>query len=358
MIDELLSAMRDDRKSLLISEAFRSLVFVSLAAILIWVFITKKLNIIYFSGILALLILIDLWSVDRRTLNESSFVSRTDYQNQFIETAADAFILKDTDPNYRVLNFIQPQGIFNDAFTSYFHKSIGGYHGAKMRRYQDLIEGPLSSDLMQLQNILRTPSLTIEKISESFKNLNILNMLNTKYIIYSADAAPIINNAALGNAWFVKEIKWVNNADEEYLNINNFNPAQTAIIDKRFEKIFSGIESLQTDTSAKIRLISYAPDHLEYLTKCDKPQLAVFSEIYYDKGWNAYIDGKLTQHGRADYVLRTISVPQGDHKIDFKFEPRSYYLGQKVALASSLVIALLAVFVFLSYIKKNTLVKK
>jgi len=351
LIDELLSAMRDDRKSLLISESFRSLVFVSLAAVVLWIFIAKKLNFKYFAGILALMILIDLWSVDRRTLNESSFVSKMEYQNQFVESPADAYILKDPDPDYRVLNLTQ--SIFNDAFTSYFHKSIGGYHGAKMQRYQDLIEGPLSADLMQLQTILRTPSLTIEKISESFKNLKILNMLNTKYVIYSADAAPIRNYAALGNAWFVKEIKWVNSPDEEYINISNFEPSQTAIIENQFKNIFTGIEHLETDTTARIRLVSYAPDRLEYQSDCKLPQVAVFSEIYYEKGWKAFIDGKSTPIGRADYVLRTISVPQGDHKIEFLFKPNSYYAGGKIASASSALIVVLALLSILYFIRKS-----
>lgn len=352
IINDLLSAMRNDRESILRSDALRSLIFIAIAAGLIWVLLNKKLKTTYFSFALASVILIDMWIVDRRDVNKDRFVSKSDYQNQITLTLADEYILKDPDPNYRVLNLAQ--NIFNDAYTPYFHKSIGGYHGAKMRRYQDLIEKPLSSDLMRLQSILQSHP-TFESLSESLKGLPILNMLNTKYIIYNPETQPIINTAAMGNAWFVKEIRWANGPDEEYAALNNFDPVQTAIIDKRFENIFTGIEPLQTDTSARIKLLTYAPDHLEYLAQCHKSQLAVFSEIFYDKGWNAYIDGKLAPHGRANYVLRTMLIPAGEHKIEFKFEPRSYYIGQKIALASSSVMLLFVIFVFWDFIKKRIL---
>jgi hypothetical protein len=340
LVDSLLSAMRDDRKSIMVSDAFRSLIFVTLAAGLLWLFISKKIKPVVFSVILALLILIDLWSVDRRNLNESSFVGRTEYQNQFVETTADAFILKDQDPDFRVLNLTQ--NIFNDAFTSYFHKSIGGYHGAKMRRYQDLIEGPLSHNLMALQMAFQNQP-TVEKMDNTLKSLSVLNMLNTKYIIYSGQAEPIINTHALGSVWFVNEIKWVSNPDEEYAALNDFDPSRIAIIDNRFKKEFGTSELIQSDSSAKIKLLSYEPHHLVYESDCSKPQVAVFSEIYYEKGWDAFIDGKLTTYGRANYVLRTMAVPSGSHKIEFKFEPKSVSTGNKVAMISSILIILLMV---------------
>jgi len=340
LIDSILAAMRDDRKSILISDAFRSLIYVSLASGLLWLYIGKKINTIYFSVILAILVLVDLWSVDRRNLNESNFVGRTEYQNQFVETAADAYILKDPDPDYRVLNLTQ--SIFNDAYTSYFHKSIGGYHGAKMRRYQDLIEGPLSHNLMSIQRAFQSQP-TPEKLDDALKGVSILNMLNTKYIIYSGQAEPITNPHALGNAWFINEIKWVGNPDEEYGELNNFNPAQTAIIDNQFKKTIAVQDPIKIDTSATIKLLSYAPDFLVYESNCHNSQIAVFSEIYYDKGWNAYVDGNLTPYGRADYVLRTMTVPSGIHKIEFKFEPKSVSTGKKIALITSIIVGLLII---------------
>ncbi len=184
MINGLISAMKDDRKSILQSDALRSLFFVAVSVGLIWALINKKINTIIFSFAIALFILIDMWMVDKRNLNNDSFVSKSDYQNQFVESTADASILKDPDPDYRVLNLTQSP--FNDAFTSYFHKSIGGYHGAKMRRYQDLIEGPISNNIIQLQTVFQSKPTT-EKLFESMKMLSTLNMLNTKYIIYNPE---------------------------------------------------------------------------------------------------------------------------------------------------------------------------
>jgi len=191
LINNILSAMHDDRASILRTDAFRSLFFVVLAIGLVWLMIAKKIKVLYFSLILSFLILIDLWTVDRRYLNKDNFVSKTEYQNQFVKTQADDYILNDPDPDYRVLNLAR--SVFNDAFTPYFHKSIGGYHGAKMKRYQDLIDRPLFADLRKLQEIL-TSKPSLENLNNSLKSLSILNMLNTKYIIYDPDASPITNS--------------------------------------------------------------------------------------------------------------------------------------------------------------------
>jgi hypothetical protein len=190
LINTLLSAMRDDRESIMRLDAFRSFCFIAIAAGLIWVFVARKFKLLYFSVAFAILILLDMWTVNRRYLNNDNFVSKSDFQNQFVKTPADEFILRDTDPDYRVLNLTQ--SVFNDAYTPYFHKSIGGYHGAKMKRYQELIDGPLSADLEKLQGLF-SGKPTLESINEGFKSLSILNMLNTKYIIYSKEAAPLIN---------------------------------------------------------------------------------------------------------------------------------------------------------------------
>jgi len=161
----------------------------------------------------------------------------------------------------------------------------------------------------------------------------------------------------LGNVWFVNELKWVNNPDEEYAAIANFEPDKSAIVDKKWEKALAGSENIKFSSNDSIKLISYKPNYLEYRSKSQNPELAVFSEIFYDKGWNAYIDGKLVPHGRADYVLRTMVVPSGDHNIDFKFEPVSYKIGQHIAFISSLIVGLLLLFVFvkliLDYSKKQ-----
>jgi hypothetical protein len=347
MINSLLAAMRDDRQTILRMDAFRSLVFVALAALIIWAYITKKVKPVYLSIILVLIILVDLWSVDRRYLNKDNFVDKADYENQFIKTTADEFILRDQNPDYRVLNLTK--SVFNDAFTPYFHKSIGGYHGAKMHRYQDMIDGPLYSDLNRLMQLLKSqPSQ--QSIGEGLKQVSILNMLNTKYIIYNPESAPIINKEALGNAWFVQNIKWVNNPNEEYGAVVNFDPSTTAIIDKRWEKILTSNVEFKSNSSDTIKLLVYKPDNLLYQSNSQTQHLAVFSEIFYDKGWNAYIDGKLAHYGRANYILRAMTVPAGLHKIEFKFEPKSYKIGQIIALISSIVVILIFIGFFINMI--------
>ncbi len=352
LINTILAAMRDDRETLLRLDALRSFVFVALSAGLLWALVSKKLKPLYFSGILGVLILIDLWNVDLRYLGKESFVQKSEYQNQFIKTPADEFILKDADPDYRVLNLTKSP--FNDGYTPYYHKSIGGYHGAKMRRYQDMIDGPISEDIQKLQQLFRSKP-TYESLNSGLSQLRTLNMLNTKYIIYNPEAAPLVNNMAYGNAWFVKEIKWVNNADEEYTSVADFNPLQTAIVDKKWESVL-GTTAFKFDSTAQIKLLTYKPHELEYQTKTTSIQIAVFSEVFYEKGWNAYIDGTIVPHGRADYILRSMTVPAGEHKILFKFEPKTYYLAQHLALISSILVVILTIVGLILLFKKKVAV--
>jgi hypothetical protein len=351
VIQSLLNAMHDDRKAILRLDSLRSLFYIVVAAGFIWAFISKKINAVYLSAGLIAFILVDQWSVNKRIVNNNNFVDKEEYQNQISATKADDYILQDKSLDYRVLNLTQSP--FNDAYTPYFHKSIGGYHGAKMRRYQDLIEGPITSDLMKLQTIFQKAqeNKSFESITQSLKQLTVLNMLNTKYIIYNGEAAPLLNTAALGNAWFVHAIKWVDGPDAEYAALSNFNPDSIAIVDKKFEKELSYNEPF--DSTAKIELVSYAPNKLEYTSTTKRPQLAVFSEIYYDKGWDVFIDGKPAAYGRADYILRAMIVPEGNHKIEFKFEPKSVSAGQKIALASSILVILLVIVTLYFVAKKN-----
>ncbi len=338
LIENLLAAMRDDRKSILQMDALRSLFYVIAAAALIWFYVKKSFKLIYLSVPLTLLILIDMWSVDRRYLNKDYFVPKS--EPEFIKSHADEVILNDTDPHYRVLNLTR--SVFNDGYTPYFHKSIGGYHGAKLRRYQDLIDGPLSADIMKIQQMLSSKTYPTETM---LKGLPILNMLNCKYIIYHPDADPIINTARLGNAWFVKQINWVNSADEEYAEVSDpmFNPAATAIIDRRWEKALPNYENIMYDSTASITLLNYKPHELTYQSNTSSTQLVVFSEVFYEKGWNAYVDGKPVPHARANYILRTMIVPAGKHTIEFKFEPKTYETAKKISFIGSVIIVLLII---------------
>jgi hypothetical protein len=329
--DWLINAIREDRKSLLQQDAFRSFAFIVLAAGLIWAFVINKIAPKYVYVGLSLLILLDLGFVTKRYLHNDNFVSKSQVQQPFQASSADLQILQDPDPDYRVMN--TTLSTFNDASTSYFHKSIGGYHGAKLKRYQELIERQISKN-----------------------NMAVLNMLNAKYFIVQPDKAPEPiaqqNPGALGHAWFVKECKIVANADSEINALTNFDPAKTAIVDKRYAELTKSFKS-RLDSSAKIKLLSYEPNDLVYQSKSSSEEMAVFSEIYYENGWNAYIDGKLSPHFRANYVLRAMLVPPGDHKIEFKFEPASYAKGEKIALISSLLLFLGCASIFFLELRKT-----
>lgn len=333
--DMLLESIKLDRAAMFRTDAFRSLFFILLGAASVWFLIKGKIKQPIFLVILALGILVDLWSVDKRFLNDSGFVRENQAQEQFNPTVADQSILQDADPNYRVLNF--SVSTFNDASTSYFHKSIGGYHGAKMRRYQEVISHYLNPELQQFISVLQNkPSQA--SVENSLRQMKATNMLNTKYLIYNPQAPAIPNPYCLGNAWFVHNIKKVENADQEIAEIASFEPSQTAIVDKRFEE---QLFDFKFDTTASITLTQYEPNALIYKTNAQSDQLAVFSEIYYNKGWKAYLDGKEVPHFRVNYILRAMKVPVGEHTIEFKFIPEIYTTGKWIGLISSVLLMLL-----------------
>lgn len=320
-IQQFLNGMETARISIFKSDAIRSFWFIMLGAGLLMVFSFKAFNKNYLYVGLGLLILVDLWAVDKRYLNEKNFVSKSQMETPYLPSAADEQILKDPDPHYRVMNAsLSP---FQDASTSYFHKSIGGYHGAKLRRYQDLYERQISKN-----------------------NMQVLNMLNAKYFIMqnqqSGDLFAQRNPSALGNAWFVKELKWVANPDSEISALTNFNASNTVIVDKKWEKDINA-NAFQFDSAATIKLKSYKADELVYESNATSPQMTVFSEIYYPKGWNAYVDGKLTPHIGVNYVLRGMVMPAGKHELVFKFEPEAYYKGEKIAMAGSILLFLFVI---------------
>ncbi|MFO8129182.1 MAG: YfhO family protein [Bacteroidales bacterium] len=336
-IRSLLGALEADRLSILRADAFRSLIFAGLAFGLLWIWLAGKLKTSYALLLLGLFIFSDMWFVNKRYLNKDNFVRAARVEKPFQASAADAFILKDPDPNFRVLNL--SVSTFNDARTPYFHKSIGGYHGAKLGRYQELIEYGISPEMQRLSTVLsRDPSQ--QRIQQALANLPVLNMLNTRYIIVDPQATPLINPHALGNAWFVHDHKIVENADEEIMAVTDFEPSKTAIIDRRFREYVRDL-SFARDTNAQIRFLDYQPNHLKYETVSGVEQLAVFSEIYYEDGWNAYVDGEKVPHFRVNYVLRAMIVPAGEHTIEFRFEPVIYATGEKISLASSVLVILL-----------------
>lgn len=335
--DWLQNSLIADRQSLLQSDAIRSVIFILLGAVTVWAIVEKKLKVNTAILILGALILIDMWGVDKRYLNDASFVSEGEAKNPYTATVADLDILKDKSLDYRVLNMAV--STFNDASTSYFHKSIGGYHGAKMRRYQDLIDFHISKEMMLVDERLRKIK-SDSGIDSLFQGMNALNMLNTKYLIYNPQAAPIQNKQALGSVWLVDKYKMVDNADQEIAAIELIDPAKEVVIDKKFQDQLSGI-TLKNDSNAKIALTAYSPNKMTYHYQGNGNQLAVFSAIYYPKGWNAYIADKIVPHFEADYVLRSMVLQKGNYDIVFRFEPTSFLTGQKISVWSSIILLLL-----------------
>lgn len=314
----LADALQADRAALVKADALRSLVFILLAAALIWFGIIKhSFDKKYVLPALFLLILIDLWVVDKRYLNADDFVAKRLVDQPFEPTDADRQILADPNPYFRVLN--TSLATYDDNSTSYFHKSIGGYHAAKLSRFEDI----------KIRHLIKG-------------NMAVVNMLNGKYIITKGEDGRVRaqrNPGAMGNAWFVNEAIFVENALAEIDSLTNFDPSTQAFVDKRFAAAFpqTSFEVLPDDN---IELLAYSPDTLRYTYQASSTQMVVFSEMYYDKGWNAYVDGKPATYFRANYALRAMIVAPGTHQIEFRFEPKTYYQGEKIALGSSIALFL------------------
>jgi hypothetical protein len=326
-----LSALRDDRKSLLRSDAFRSLAFIFSIFILLLLNVPKKLSPTLFCGFLALMVTLDLAIVDKRYFTKDHFKRKRD-NTSFEATAADLGIRQDT-AYYRVyyLNPQDPGLALREARTSYYHNSLGGYHGAKMRRYQELYDSAMIADTEELLNDARTGTL-------DFKKYGILNMLNTKYVVYGPDIKNVIANSyANGSGWFVKVVMKVNSPAEELKKVSEVNTKEVGVIDvSKFPVQTPGFDSL-----SRIKVTLVTPPRITYESESSVNGLAVFSEIYYPKGWKATIDGKEVPILRADYVLRALEIPAGKHVIEFRFEPKPYLIGNKVTLASSWVLLLI-----------------
>jgi hypothetical protein len=340
---EFVEALMADRQSALRIDALRTFVFVALAAAGLWAYWNNKIKARYAIVLWVGLVIVDMLPVNKKYFNNDNFTSKKEAATPFEEMPVDREIKKDKDLYYRVLNLQDPMA---DARTSFFHKSIGGYHGAKMKRYNELFSYAIEPEIRTLIAGFKKP----ESIDSIMGNLSVINMLNTKYYIYDLNQPPLANSHALGNAWLVKEVKMVDNADQEVTSLKSFDPKSTAIVNKHFEKELGGYKSGSGDGT--IKLTEYKPNYLKYeATVNSGTQLAVFSEIYYPKGWESFIDGKRVDYLSADFVLRAMVIPAGKHLIEFKFEPKSYFIGNKISLASSILL-LLAMAGYLVYIFK------
>ena len=284
---------------------------------------------------LVVLIAVDLWTVDRRYLDESNFVKQTPAET-YQPSAADKAILEDKDPSYRVFTLNNP---WQDTSVSFYHHSIGGYHAAKLRRYQELIDHLLVGEQQQIMDALQKAK-TAEDLFAAFTHTPTLNMLNMRYLIYNPEAAPIRNPLAYGNAWFVQgEVKVVENADAEIAAMKSLDTRRDAVVDKRFASALSGFTP-QADSTASIRMVAYRPNKLTYKVQAQTEQLAVFSEVFYENGWHATVDGKPVDHFRVDWILRAMRVPAGEHEVVFEFKPQGYVLAANVSSYSSFLILL------------------
>lgn len=350
----LVSNMSEMRAAMVSTDALRSMLVIAIGLAILYFFIIGKLKKTYTIGAIALLCLVDMWGVNKRYLNDEQFVPNSIKRTTFVQTPADKLILQDDALDYRVLNLTG--STFNENNTSYWHKSIGGYHAAKLRRYQEMIDHHISPEIEAAYNEIAQASGVMEEVDGS--KFNVLNMLNTKYFVLPAgrngEAIPIQNPYAYGNAWFVKNVSYVANANEEIETLYDINPRETAVVDKRFEETLKGVTTNNTDSLASITLTSYSPNHLVYETTNENDGIAIFSEIYYPDGWQVTIDGQPATLARANYILRALHLPAGKHVVEMKFDPQSLHLTESIAYGA-LVLLLIGIItaICLTYTKKN-----
>lgn len=344
----LLANLEEVRISLFTSDAWRSFFIILLGTVGVWMYGLGKLKETTLVGALALLCLFDMWDVNKRYLYDEQFVEEQVQTRSFQQTETDQLILQDEALEYRVLNLAS--NTFNENNTAYWHKSVGGYHAAKLRRYQEMIEEHISAEMNGLFKAVAEAEGDMERLNPA--EFPVLNMLNTRYFIFplqGGKTAPLLNPFALGNAWFVQDVQYVDNANEEIEAIHRINPKHTAIVDKRFEPM---VQPIVSDASAKIQLVAYEPNYLKYEVESDKGGTVVFSEIYYP-GWQSMIDGKEVPHGRANYILRAMNVPAGKHVIEFRFDPKSLHVTETIAFVSIGLLVLLACVVVWMGVKKK-----
>jgi hypothetical protein len=312
---EYLGALRDDRRDAFRNDIIRSLIFIGLAALLIIFYTRRKLAATWMIAGVTILSSFDLISFSAKYLEEHSYDSKDKFQEtEFPLTRADIMIQQDPDPNFRVFN--ASKGL-DECKTSYYHKSIGGYHPAKIGIYDDLLAYQLGR-----------------------QNMSVINMLNTKYVIQEqgGQLAALRNPGALGNAWFVKGIHWVKGPVEEMKAMDNFNPADTAVADEKY-KPQAGLTG-EADSTDEIRQTYFNNDTIVYQSSTRNARTAVFSEIYY-KDWKCYIDGKPADYFKVNYVLRGLNIPSGKHEISFRFEPAVFFLSKTITMYAGWFITLL-----------------
>ena len=338
--EQLIRALQDDRRGLLRADAFRSLIFILLTAGVFFAAWKRKLKALPAVAVIGVLLLVDLWGVDKRYLNKDHFVTERNFDAQFNPRPVDNAIHQDTDLSYRVLDL--SVNTFNDAIVSYHHKTVGGYSPAKLQRYQDLIDFHIAPEMSRVAsdiNAVIPTASTIADIEGGLKYYPVLAMLNTKYIVIDGNSYPLTYDYSLGNAWFVERSRTAPTADAEMAALGEIDPGREAVI---FDAQAAEGTAAEYPGAAEGRIVlkEYSPNRLSYDVSAAARGLAVFSEIYYPAGWKAYIDGEEVPVLRADYTLRALLIDEGDHEVEFVYDPGSFTLGKNISLASSLAIIL------------------
>lgn len=397
---QFVDSLKQVRIAIFSADVWRSFAFVLAAAILVFLFGRRKVGAVVLIAGIGVLVLADLWTVDKRYLHNEKVQGRyekwedaqaavmphkaneadkaileqgwnpaaeADYREQLErlkerkqkESARNRQVTPEEDlllrfgslrrnADHRVLTLGNP---FNDSRVSWFHRSAGGYHGAKLKRYQELIEFQLSASLGRVSNMLQTGT-SMQELDSLLGREGVLNMLNIRFLIYNPDRPPITNLNALGAGWFVDEVRWVKDADAEITALGTIDPSRTALVDERFRSVL-GDQAIAADPSASVELSSYATNALTYTTRSANGGLVVFSEIWYGPDWKAYIDGKPVEHIRANYVLRALAVPAGEHTVEFRIESRPFNTSRPIALASSGLLILLVLLLLGMEVKRS-----
>ena len=339
--EQLIRALQDDRRSLLRSDAFRSLIFIVLAAGVFFASWKGKLKTMPAVALLGILLLVDLWGVDKRYLNKEHFVTERNFDSQFNPRPVDNAIHQDTDLSYRVVDLTV--NTFNDAIVSYHHKTIGGYSPAKLQRYQDLIDFHIAPEMRTMiddVNSAMSTARTVGDLENALGYYPVLSMLNTKYIVVDPGSLPLTYDRRLGNGWLVSRVRTAPTADAEMAALGEIDPALEAVIFDPEAPEGTVTEYAGTD-SGRVELVYYSPNRLRYDVSAPAKGLAVFSEIWYPAGWKAFVDGNEVPVLRADYALRALMIEEGDHEVEFVFDPASFTVGRNISLASSIAILVL-----------------
>ena len=335
----ILANISDMRAAMVSSDAWRSVIIILIGFALLFAYKLKKLRADYMIAALLVLCLVDMWQVDKRYLNDEMFVPKSERDMPQQPTATDIEINKDKSLDYRVLNFAS--NTFNENETSYFHKSIGGYHPAKLRRYQEMVDAYIVPEMQKAMQAIAAKGGNMQQV-DGVKLFPVLNMLNTKYFIFPLQGGatiPLKNIYAQGNGWFVDKIDYVADANAEYAEVGKIDVRHEAVADKQFEAVLG--QAKANDSTATVKLDKYEPNNLQYTVNSKNGGIVVFSEIYYP-GWKATVDGQSVELGRVNYILRAVNVKPGKHIVVLDFHPTSISTTETIAYIS-IVILLLAI---------------